>query len=272
MFKQILQSVIIKYSDKTNSQLKFICRQRKIKGFSKKNKKQLIEMLVINEKFSTPIIHDKIVSLPIDTELKVHSHLNDIVNFSMNKLNKLLDDWCLLNDNGCSSGYMRENRGSTIENLVIEIIDEIATKTKINLTAKLGKFDKKNLILPHNIEISKLHQVDIHVYVDDKFTAVIECKSYLDHCYYVRACNDFELFKKFDYNVKTVIFVLEDSIDEKTKRFTDFLNNNVCDDIFYMLDGKRSSSKPIYKKEYKKQAKDENILKFISFIFNLIGC
>ncbi len=33
---------------------------------------------------------------------------------------------------------------------------------------------------------------------------------YLDSCYYVRACDDFKLFKKFGYNIKTFIFTLED--------------------------------------------------------------
>ena len=63
---------------------------------------------------------------------------------------------------------------------------------------------------------------------------------YLDSCYYVRACDDFKLFKKFGYNIKTFIFTLEDSIKKETKLFTDYLTDNVCDDIFYMLDGKKN--------------------------------
>ena len=102
------------------------------------------------------------------------------------------------------------------------------------------------------------------------FVAVIECKAYLDSCYYVRACDDFKLFKKFDYNVKKYIFTLENAICEDTKLFIDFTNENICDDIFYLLDGKRTSSKPVYDIKHKKQINKKELIKFIDLIF-MIG-
>ena len=134
---------------------------------------------------------------------------------------------------------MRGDRGENIENFVKKVINLFNIEYGVNVYAIKGNDDKKELKIP-NTEIKKEHQVDIHIYKNDIFIAVIECKAYLDSCYYIRACNDFTLFKKFGYNVKKYIFTLEDSIKDDTKIFIDYETDNVCDDIFYMLDGKRS--------------------------------
>ena len=190
-----------------------------------------------------------------------------IVTFAINELTSIIDNWC---DLDVSGGEMRECRGTNIEEFVLKIIHKIAKILDIDLVAKKGKFDKKKLVLPDNNQISKLHQVDIHIYLNKLFVAVIECKSYLDSCYYVRACDDFELFKKFGYHIKSVIFSLENSIDDNTKKFTDYVKDGICHHVFYMLDGKRSSSKPIYQKEYRKYPTKEKMESFISFLYNLI--
>ena len=77
------------------------------------------------------------------------------------------------------------------------------------------------------------------------------------------------MFKKFDYNVKNCIFTLENSIAEDTKIFTDFINEYICDEIFYILDGKRTSSKPVYDMKHKKTINVNVLTKFIDFIFIL---
>ena len=97
---------------------------------------------------------------------------------------------------------------------------------------------------------------------------MIECKAYLDSCYYVRACDDFKLFGKFGYNIPGYIFTLENSIDEDTRIFTDYVTDNSCKGIFYMLDGKRSSSKPIYNQHFRKQINKDKLIAFIDFILH----
>jgi hypothetical protein len=154
---------------------------------------------------------------------------------------------------------------------VKNVIKMFVTTYGIRVDALKGSNDKKELVLNHNNKIIKKdHQVDIHIYKDDVFIAVIECKAYLDSCYYVRACDDFRLFKKFGYNVKNYIFSLENSIDENTKLFTDVVTENVCDDIFYMLDGKRTSTKPIYDKKHKKIINKEKLTYFIQSMYILL--
>lgn len=187
------------------------------------------------------------------TENNDGNKINSIIENSYNELNIIMENWCKCYDENFSGGKMRGDRGDDIENFVKNVINMFVTTYDIKVDALKGSNDKKELVLHHNNKIIKKdHQVDIHIYKDGNFIAVIECKAYLDSCYYVRACDDFRLFKKFGYDVKNYIFSLENSIDENTKLFTDVVTENVCDDIFYMLDGKRTSTKPIYDKKHKK--------------------
>ena len=95
-----------------------------------------------------------------------------------------------------SEGKMRATRGADIEKFVLDTINKIGLKCNINLYAKNGNKDHKILEIDN---ITKKHQVDIHIYKNDIFYSVIECKSYLDNCYYTRACSDFKIFDKFHY-------------------------------------------------------------------------
>jgi len=166
---------------------------------------------------------------------------------------------------------MRKKRGSDIETFVCTTINKVGEIFKIDLHARRGNDDKKDLIidLQDGKKLTKQHQVDIHIYRNGVFVGAIECKAYLDSCYYVRACDDFKMFKKFDYNVKYCIFVLENAIAEDTKKFIDFMNENICDEIFYILDGKRTSSKPVYDMEHTKPINKNVLTNFIKFIFTL---
>jgi hypothetical protein len=187
------------------------------------------------------------------------------------EISNIIDEWCKSNDNGCSGGEMREKRGSDIETFVRTTINKIGEILNIDLHARCGNDDKKDLTinLPNGKKLIKQHQVDVHIYLNGVFVAVIECKAYLDSCYYVRACDDFKMFKKFDYNVKNCIFTLENAIAEDTKIFTDYINEYICDEIFYILDGKRTSSKPVYDMKHKKTINKNVLTKFIDFIFIL---
>lgn len=196
----------------------------------------------------------------------------NIIDYVRNELNECIKTWCANHSNeSYTGGKMRGDRGGGIEELVMKTIDKIASEIHIKLSCKKGSSDKKLLTLttPDGSILTNEHQVDVHVYLNDKFIAVIECKAYLDSCYYDRACSDFNKFKKFGYNVKTLIFALEDSINKDKKLFTDRLTDNACDSVFYILDGKRSSSKPIYDKRYLKTPSDNKIIEFINYICDL---
>ena len=187
------------------------------------------------------------------------------------KLNDIMDRWCVTYDENFSGGKMRGDRGEDIEKFVMYVINKCIKMYQINAFVVKGNKDKKECVLHHkDISLKKEHQVDIHIYKNDTFIAVIECKAYLDSCYYVRACDDFRLFRKFGYNLKNYIFSLENCIDENTKHFTDVVTDYVCDDIFYVLDGKRTANKPIYDKKFKKPINKEKLFYFIKCIEKLL--
>jgi len=198
-----------------------------------------------------------------------NTEIDNIIENSYVELNNIMDNWCKNYDENFSGGKMRGDRGEHIENFVKNVINRFNTEYGVNVRAVKGNDDKKELKIP-GTEIKKYHQVDIHIYKNDIFIAVIECKAYLDSCYYVRACDDFKLFKKFGYDIKQYILTLENSIDENTKIFTDVITDNVCDDIFYMLDGKRASAKPVYDKKYKKPISKEKLAYFVRSMHKLL--
>ena len=213
------------------------------------------------------------INTPYINAISTQFQSNTIIEISYAELSNIMDKWCNNFEDNFTGGKMRGDRGEDVEKFVKYIIDMFSNLYKINVSAVKGIQDKKELILNHSDKIiKKYHQVDIHIYKDNVFIAAVECKSYLDSCYYVRACDDFKLFKKFGYDIKNYIFALENSVDEDTKVFTDVITEYVVDDIFYMLDGKRSSNKPIYDKRHKKPINKEKLTYFIKSLEKLLVC
>ena len=203
---------------------------------------------------------------------QVNNEINNIVENSYAELNTIMDNWCKNYDEKCSGGKMRGDRGEDLEEFVKFVLN-MFNNEYVNVCAVKGSTDKKKLIVKTNDgkKIKKDHQVDIHIYKNGIFIAVIECKSYLDSCYYTRACDDFQLFRKFGYDIKQYIFSLEDSINEETKLFRDIMSDHVCDDVFYMLEGKRTSNKPIYERENKKNINKEKLTYFVTTLKKLLN-
>ena len=162
-------------------------------------------------------------------------------------------------------GAIRSARGELVEGM-IDIICE-----SIGLTAKKGTTDMQTVTIERGGKVFNLqHQVDRHIYRDDKLVAIVECKAYLDSCYYVRACSDFKRMKIAHPDIRCFVFALENSISEESKVFTDVETDDVCDGVFYMCDGKRSSSKPIYEKKYYKAINPDKFAEFISTMQSLL--
>ena len=197
--------------------------------------------------------------------------LDTIIESSNQELKFIMEKWCREHDGNCSGGKMRYIRGDDIETFCRNVVQRFNDVYGVNVSALKGANDKKKLSLKCGEQIlEKDHQVDVHIYKDNTFIAVIECKAYLDSCYYVRACDDFKLFKKFGYDVKHYIFSLENSIDTNTKAFTDEITDHICDDIFYVLDGKRVCTKPVYDKEHKKEINKDKLEYFIKSLYGLL--
>jgi hypothetical protein len=235
-------------------------------------------------------------------------NLNVFTKKKCNELDAIMDKWCHIHSSeNYQGGKMRSERGEDIEMFVRKTIEDVSSETGSKLIAKRGSEDKKELVVDLEKEgkgvegegngvdgegkgvdgegkggvgeamggkgkkskMVKRHQVDVHVYKDEVFVATIECKAFLDSCFYVRACDDFRLFRKFGYPVKNYIFTLENSMNQETKRFTDIVTDFVCDDVFYILDGKRQSTKPIFNPTFRKKINIKNMQRFLEFIIQL---
>jgi myo-inositol-1-phosphate synthase len=196
--------------------------------------------------------------------------MEGIVESATIDLEAIMENWCKSHTNKCTGGEMRGARGEDIELFVRNLVASIGLAREINLVAKKGTTDKKILRLHKGgRDYVKKHQVDVHIYLNDVFIAVIECKAYLDSCYYSRACEDFQLFKKFGYDLKQYVFSLENTIEMEAKLFRDAVTDDVCSGVFYALDGKRSSEKPVYDTQYRKKVNVEKLKEFVSMLYSL---
>tara|TARA_B100001971_G_scaffold189509_1_gene191593 strand:+ start:430 stop:1176 length:747 start_codon:yes stop_codon:yes gene_type:complete len=185
--------------------------------------------------------------------------------------------------NGISSeinvgGTIRQQNGKLGEDFVEILFNHIVKfffEDK-NIIIKNGnkKEEKKNIsITSKNGEtFTKKHSVDIHVYFNNELKICVECKSYLDSCYFGRALLDFHTYKQ-DNNGRfqdmiPMIFAFEEAADKNTLNF-EMANLNIYPNIFYMLDGNRSSKKAYWKPKYRKQINQDKLLKFIKHIYNI---
>jgi hypothetical protein len=170
-----------------------------------------------------------------------------------------------LDDSTLGGGAIRSGRGELVEGMIDIICQDIG------LLSKKGTTDMQTITINRAGKVFSLeHQVDRHIYKGDTLIAIVECKAYLDSCYYVRACSDFKRMKIAHPDIKCYIFALENSISESSKVFTDVETDDVCDGVFYMCDGKRSSSKPIYKKEFYKTINETSFNAFVDTMKSLL--
>ena len=170
-------------------------------------------------------------------------------------------------DSVSEGGVVRAARGNLVESMIDTIADALG------LEARVGSKDFQTITVTDKRTgkvHSQKHQVDRHIYHKGKLVAIVECKAYLDSCYYVRACSDFARMKMAHPDIKCFLFALEDSISEESRVFTDAESNYVCDDIFFLCEGKRSSAKPIYKKEFAKPLLADRLKRFIQAMESLV--
>ena len=162
-------------------------------------------------------------------------------------------------------GKLRAERGDITEGIVDIVCNFLKNELNMNVECRVGDNDKQTI----NCQgYSKLHQVDRHIYLNGLLKLVIECKAYLDSCYYGRACQDFKRMRLAHKDVKTAVLALENSIADDTFAFTNAEFDDVCDKVSYLCMGKRSSTKPMYEKRYRKDLQIEDVSDFVEFVYN----
>jgi len=191
----------------------------------------------------------------------IYDKLNDQYNKSLNTMNKL-------SENNNTGGEIRGANGSFGENFVESIIEYINQNENENFECKVGNTSMLTARCgEHEHEI----QVDKHVFYKSRLVYGIEVKSYLDICYVKRAIMDFVDVKRYNQNVKTIIFAFEDACNQKEYNYYNAVYPGVIDACFFMVPGKRRSDRPNYKKEFRKQLVYDNVKRFYEYILENKG-
>ena len=161
-------------------------------------------------------------------------------------------------------GELRAARGDSTEQIV-DIVCRYLRDHGLNVESRVGKKDLQTITL---CGVSKEHQVDRHVYYDGRLVLAIEVKSYLDSCYYERACRDFQYMRFRHPSVGTVVLALENAVADDAVVFENAASNNVCGAICYLCKGKRSSARPMYRKEFRKPIQREAVKALVELVYS----
>ena len=147
-----------------------------------------------------------------------------------------------------SGGENRNYSGETVEsciNIIIDMFRELYPTLDIEIR---GDSDKIKVYGKNGTAFTE-ESVDKHIYINGKFALAIECKTYLDKCYLQRAADDFRLIRKgVGYPIQTWVVSLENAISDMAYNFFMYQDDNInINKCFFLSDGKRASSRPIYK-------------------------
>jgi hypothetical protein len=157
-------------------------------------------------------------------------------------------------------GQLRAARGSLVEDLVRDCCE------LVGLEFRKGTQDMQTLTIG---QFSKKHQVDGHIYKNNVPVVFSESKAYLDSCYYVRAVEDCKLMKLRHPTVPCIVVALENALADDAFAFTNAVNPGACSDVFYICDGKRSSGRPLYRREFAKPLQMAALSRLVEYLRSL---
>lgn len=159
--------------------------------------------------------------------------ISDMHAIAHNQMDQLLDP------SKGDGGAIRCERGKLVETIVRTMWEN--TGSDCHCTNQ--KYEVQNR---SNTETIKMH-LDVSLFRDETLVGMVECKAYLDLCYLERAAIN-AMYLKHTLSVPMCIVALENSVAATSEKF--ILDDGWIDGIFYMCEGKRSSSKPMYRAPY----------------------
>ncbi|MGB1914568.1 MAG: hypothetical protein ACPHL3_01285 [Paracoccaceae bacterium] len=136
-------------------------------------------------------------------------------------------------------GKIRQTRGNLVESIVETMWESFG-----------GQVKTKDYFVHTNDYGSIRKALDCHLYLNGVLVACMECKSYLDLCYLQRADWDSRIIKQVS-QVPCSVVALENACASDSLNYV--VGNQNIDNIFFLVPGKRSSAKPLYKREYFKE-------------------
>jgi len=111
-------------------------------------------------------------------------------------------------------------------------------------------------------------QVDRHQYIDGDLIHIEECKAYLDRCYLIRASDDCRMIRKYTKsNISSSVLAIENSVKKESYDF--IMDEGHIGSVSFLTDGKRSSTKPIWKKENHKPLNHKKLKEYVQSIMDV---
>lgn len=160
---------------------------------------------------------------------------------------------------GCANltgGQQRAKRGKLVETMIEAIWTSLG-----------GTFTSDKFLTQRGDTEIKM-ALDRNLYKGDKLVAMVECKSYLDLCYLERAeWNARELSEGAGIQAPKFILALQDSVNATSMGYV--LAGKHIEDIFFLVDRKRSSTKPLYKQEFYEDIDEGLFDKFYTYFHSL---
>lgn len=149
-----------------------------------------------------------------------------------------------------SGGENRKYSGETVEtciNLIVDMFRELYPTLDIEVR---GASDKIKVFGKNGVAFTE-ESVDKHIYINGNLELIIECKTYLDKCYLQRAADDCRLIRKgVNHSIQAWIVSLENALSDMAYNFFMFQDDDIyVNECFFLSDGKRASSRPIYKND-----------------------
>tara|TARA_R100000458_G_C8206559_1_gene195424 strand:- start:141 stop:710 length:570 start_codon:yes stop_codon:yes gene_type:complete len=146
-------------------------------------------------------------------------------------------------------GAARNASGLVYENLIKRTCDGLGLDAKKNDYFRTKEINGRSL---------RTLQVDWHVYNNGKLTKLVESKTYLDRCYLERAVTDFiKLNQSPDVpnDAEYCIFAGQDACaSDALEYYKEYFKHETGKELtifFVNPQRKRSSSRPIYKSDYR---------------------
>lgn len=190
----------------------------------------------------------------------------DIIPF-LNELNLVVEEYCNRAWDSNEGGKRRKIMGDLGEEIAQRIFEYCINILNIE-NAKVYTGSQKKIMCKIDDNAYFEAQVDKHVEIENILRILGEAKTYLDKTYVDRASSDFNKIRKYNETGEKKIFSyiisLQDCVKKETLSF--FMKDGHIDNVFILMDLKRSATKPIWNPNFRKTI---NLDKLYDCIYNI---
>ena len=199
----------------------------------------------------------------------------------MNNISNLIEEYDsrIREMNVAFGGEVRGKKGMLVESLTSKMV--LLSWSQLGCDPKRISINNKRIKIPIQEEYLNKQEnldeikdsyfscsVDRHIFIDGKFVAGIECKSYTELAMLKRILFDFNLLKTKHPNIDCLLVQLESNFGNSNFGFHTLKSYfpKVELEVITLLEGERNSKKPIHKPEFYKPLKSEDIQSSINKI------